>query len=104
MPIYLDRMPFQSREDELFVRGERVPIRQHQIIVWISLTEQRQLQPNTGTLPFPAILDTGHTHSFAIQERHLIEWAGLRPESLLVLGQLRDRERNKQLPRRQANL
>lgn len=84
-------MPFSARPDEIVVRGERVRIRADQIIVWISLSLDRILEPNPAAVPFPAILDTGHTHSFALTERHLAEWAGIRPEALAPSGAIRDR-------------
>jgi hypothetical protein len=83
-------MPFMD-ESEVLVHGERVRVRANQIIAWVSLGLQRLLEPNPTALPFPAILDTGHTHSFAIQERHLVDWAGIQPESLAVLGAARER-------------
>ena len=55
-----------------------------------------------AAIPFPAILDTGHTHSFALAERHLIEWTGLRPELLALSGDIRDR--GQRIPLRVANL
>ncbi len=105
MPIYFTRTPFFERADEIVVRGERVRVGPHQIIVWVSLTPPtRMTEPNPAAVPFPAILDTGHTHSLAISERHLAEWAGLRPGSLRHLGELRDRARDSRIPRRAANL
>src|SRR5436309_3224171 len=48
------------------------------------------------------ILDTGHTHSLSLHERHLTEWAGLRPESLAVFAAVR--ERGQRLSLRAANI
>jgi hypothetical protein len=48
-------------------------------------------EPNPSAVPFPVILDTGHNHTFSIHERHLLDWAGFRPDSLGVLGPIRDR-------------
>src|SRR5207244_1029320 len=42
-------------------------------------------------VPSPATLDTGHNHNFSIHERHLLDWAGFRPDNLGVLGPIRDR-------------
>jgi hypothetical protein len=70
--------------------------------VWVSLTPRRVTQANPVAVPFPAILDTGHSHSFAISERHLTEWAGLRAEALAVRRAVRDRGRRIVL--RQANV
>lgn len=104
MTVYVDRTPFSEKSDEVIFRDERVRIQDHQIIVWVSLSMYRELGPNLAAVPFPAILDTGHTHSFSIQERHLIEWAGLRPEAMRVIGVRRDRERDRHVMLRTANL
>ena len=74
MPHLLDRMPFPNEPGEVVVRDERVRVRANQIILWVSLTLGRVKTANPTAIPFPVILDTGHTHSLSIQERHLIEW------------------------------
>ena len=102
MPFLLHRMPFPSKPGEVVVRGERVKIRGDQIIVWVSLSVESVNAQRPATAPFPAILDTGHTHSFAISERHLTGWAGLRLESLAVLTAVRDR--GQKLFLREANI
>jgi hypothetical protein len=91
MPRLLDRSPFPAQADEVAVRGERVRIRADQIIVWVSLSARSVVQQSPAAVPFPAVLDTGQNYSFSIQERHLIEWAGLRAESLGLRGHARDR-------------
>ena len=91
MPRLLDRMPFPGEPGEIAVRGERIRVRADQIIVWVSLSVRDAVEQNSAVVPFPAILDTGHNHSFSIQERHLIEWAGVRPEALATRGFIRDR-------------
>jgi hypothetical protein len=91
MPRLLDRSPFPKTASEVVVCGERIRIRPNQIILWVSLTLKRVEEPNPSAVPFPVILDTGHNHSFSIHERHLIDWAGLRPDNLGVLGPIRDR-------------
>lgn len=90
MPILLNRMPFSDSPSEIAVRGERVRIRANQIIVWVTLVRHRIDTPNPVAIPFPAILDTGHTHSFSIHEEQLIEWGGLQPGSLNSMGTIRD--------------
>ncbi len=91
MPRLLDRSPFSEDPSEVVVRDERLRVRADQIIVWVTLTLKRVTSPNPTSVPFPAILDTGHSHTFSIQERHLVDWAGLRPEVLAVVGAVRDR-------------
>jgi hypothetical protein len=104
MPRLLDRMPFPHEPDEVVVRsvGERVPVRGNQIILWVSMTLGRVKSPNPAAIPFPVILDTGHTHSLSIQERHLFAWAGFRPDILSLLGTVR--ERGQRIPLREANI
>lgn len=101
MPTLLDRMPFAGAA-EVVVRGERVRVRGSQIIAWVSLTLPRVDVPDPRAVPFPAILDTGHTHTLALHERHLREWAGLRPDLLAEAGAVR--ERGRRLPLRAAKL
>ena len=102
MPCLLDRSPFPKDTSEVVVRGERVRIRADQIILWVSLTMPHVEEPNPSAVPFPALLDTGHNHSFSIHERHLLDWAGFRPDNLGVLGPIRDRGQRVML--RPANL
>ena len=98
----LDATPFTEHSGEVAFRGERVRIRPNQIIAWVSMTIHRVLEPNPAAVPFPVIVDTGHTHSFSIQERHLIEWAGLRQDALFQIGTIR--EGTDRLPLQAVNL
>jgi hypothetical protein len=91
MPHLIDHTPFSEKPCEVFVRNERVRIRANQIILWVTLNQQRVRAVDPLATPFPAILDTGYNHTFSIHERHLTEWAGLQPESLVSLGTIRDR-------------
>jgi hypothetical protein len=89
MPTILRHLPFFSAKTRVFVRGRPVPIKADQIIVWISITEGRDLEFDNGRPFFPAILDTGFTHNFSIREAHLIHWAGLDPRYLKQSGETR---------------
>lgn len=102
MPRLLNRMPFLNHEDEVIVRGERVRLRANQIVLWVSLTQPQVKAAIPAAIPFPVVLDTGHTHSLAIQERHLVEWAGFRPDALSPLNHVR--ERGQRVPLREANI
>ncbi len=101
MPRLVNCIPFGS-EGHVVIRGERIRIRANQIIAWISLTPDWIDEPNPSFEPFPAIVDTGHTHSFSINQRHLIEWAGPRPEAMDIVGAARDR--GQRLDLRAANI
>src|SRR4051812_24053537 len=102
MPRLLNRMPFPDRSDEVVVRNERVRIRADQIIVWVSLARRQDKVPHPAAVTFPAVLDTGYNHLFRVNERHLTEWAGLRPDVLSLVGTARDRGQRIQL--RAANV
>lgn len=102
MPSILNRVPIPEHDDIGFVGTEHVRLKAYEIIVWVSLTlkETQIWQPLTPC--FPAILDTGHTHNFSIQEQHLIRWANLRPQALDRLGDVRHGRRR--LPRHAAHV
>jgi hypothetical protein len=59
--------------------------------MWFSLTTRRLDSPNPAAVPFPVILDTGHTHTLPLHERHLREWA-TRPDALAPSRAVRDRD------------
>ena len=98
----LDRSPFPPDPSEIAFRDERVRVRADQIILWVTLTIKRIASANPSATPFPVILDTGNMHTFAIQERHLIDWAGIRAETMELLGNLRDRRQR--IPLHAANI
>src|SRR5947209_1489909 len=77
MTAILHHLPFREEADEVSCGLERIRIKPYQIIVWISITARlvRELAPQTPRIP--AILDTGHSHNFSIQQRHLTDWSRL---------------------------
>src|SRR5437867_3505180 len=85
----LDRLPIPTTETLAFVRDEAVRLKEAEIVVWVSLTPIKVEEVSPTTPRFPAILDTGHTHNFAIREQHLLRWAGIRPATLRQLGYIR---------------
>jgi hypothetical protein len=91
MPILIDRVPIPEVTSEIVFREERVRVRGDQIIAWVTLTRALTGVRDPRLVPFPAILDTGHNDTFSIQERHLVEWAGLDPTSLPRAAAARDR-------------
>ncbi len=76
-------------------------VKAYEIVAWVSLTNRPVLAEGPPGA-FPAILDTGHTHNFAILEEHLIRWAGLRPSMLPTLGTTR--QQGRRLPLHAAHL
>jgi hypothetical protein len=93
MPTLIDRVPIPEVTSEILFRGHLIRVRGDQIIAWVTLTRARVGGHDPRLVPFPAILDTGHNGTFSIQERHLIESAGLSPAALTATGSARDRGR-----------
>ena len=89
MAILVSNQPFFSTPTKVTVNGREVSVKADQIIVWVSLVEGGTGRLDSGTPRFPAILDTGHTHNFSIQEQQLIEWAGVDPRVLTKIGEIR---------------
>jgi len=85
VPTIIRNTPFFDGSTELTVRGQIVPIKPYQIIVWVSISQigLRGLEPNTPR--FPAVLDTGFNHSFVIHGQQLAQWAGLQPQQFKAL-------------------
>jgi hypothetical protein len=102
MSKILDHLPIVPRDAAVLVRDETVRLKQAEIIVSVSLTAKSVVGWNPLTPIFPAILDTGHTHNFSIQEQQLIRWAGIRPDLLRVLGRIR--QAGKRIPLHAANV
>lgn len=72
------------KDDRTSLRfGERfVTTHPNQILVWVSVHLAGILEPEGNIPRFPALLDTGNNIGFAVQDRHLREWAGIDPRSL----------------------
>ena len=51
------------------MQGEVYQVWKNQAIIWVSLAETQK--------PFPAILDTGHSHNLSIARRQLEAWGAL---------------------------
>ncbi len=77
----LDRLPIGETPTVLFVGTEPVTIKRYQIAVWISIDDDRR--------PFPAVLDTGHSHNLSITESQLRAFARLSPTRLRFIGTTR---------------
>ena len=85
VPTILRRLSYSERPTTIRVRGHEEVVKSTQIIIWASIADfdQRELDPATPR--FPVAMDTGLSHSFAIQEEHLKRWAGLDQRSLWKL-------------------
>jgi hypothetical protein len=89
VPTIIRKLPFFDAPTTVVVQGRVVPVKSDQIIVWVSIAEGGQADVEAARPHFPAILDTGHSHNFSIQEQQLVQWAGLDPRSLTKLGEIR---------------
>ncbi len=76
----LDSLPISEEPATIIVGAESVTIKRFQIFAWVSLQ---------ASAPFPAILDTGHSHNFSIIESQLAHWASLRPGQFKLIGTTR---------------
>jgi hypothetical protein len=54
----LERLPIYDEATLIDVRGDSYQVWQNQAIIWVSFAETLR--------PFPAILDTGHSHNLSI--------------------------------------
>jgi hypothetical protein len=72
----LDRLPIYEEPGLIDVRGEVFQVWRNQVIVWVSISEE--------LTPFPAILDTGHSHNLSIARRQAERWG---PRDLKMIGQ-----------------
>jgi hypothetical protein len=66
--ILLDRLPIADRPHLVNVQGKFVDVYRNQIVVWVSIAGAPR--------PFPALLDTGHSHNFSISSGQLRRWSG----------------------------
>jgi hypothetical protein len=85
----LRKLPYLETRSTVAIRNREEPIKPHQIVLWVSLAEIEQREFSRDTPRFPAILDTGFSHNFAIREDHLIRFAGIRPAYLRKIGDIR---------------
>jgi hypothetical protein len=76
----LDRLPIEDEPEAITVGAEAVTIKWFQVFAGVSI----ETSP-----PFPAVLDTGHSHNVSITGSQLANWAGLRPRQLRRIGTTR---------------
>ncbi len=88
----LDRVPYWTEPaPPVVVRGQPMPVRRYQVIVWVSVSVPDLAEWDSRTPAFPAILDTGNTFTLAVFRSQLIQWAGIQPQLLRLLGNIRER-------------
>jgi hypothetical protein len=80
----VDRSPFFQQPTHVNVGEQAVLVRPFQIVLWVSVEAGGRLSRR-----IPAILDTGFSLNFAIQQEQLRTWAGLSPGDFRVIGRSR---------------
>jgi len=89
MSSILRQLPFFGEPSTVRLPdGTVVPIRADQIILWVSISLPGE-SDLLGARRFPAVLDTGFTHTLLIPEGQLVAWAGLRREQLARIDSFR---------------
>jgi hypothetical protein len=68
----IDRMPLGEGLSEVWTPDGIAVVKPFQIVVMVSLSIGDILEP--GSRRFPAVLDTGLNHNFAIRHEHLDRW------------------------------
>src|SRR5262245_4027920 len=103
MPTILHQLPIADKPTALVVNPrEVVTTHSFQVVVWVSVTPHDWTELPPGSPRLPAILDTGHSHNFSIQDRQLRLWPGLAPSALPLLQNVRINRVN--VPPRAASL
>jgi hypothetical protein len=93
----LKRLPIGENPALLNIHGAQLKLRPYQIIIRVSVSPFREWDPRSPIIP--ALVDTGLNHHFSIQQQHLSRWAGVHPESLERLGNMREGGRTADLRR-----
>jgi hypothetical protein len=90
MPRILRDRPFSPEPTVISQPGLPViSVVANQIVVWVSIS-RRETESLPVTAPrIPAVLDTGFTGTFLVQERQLSEWCGIPVDRLPRSGSIR---------------
>ena len=73
----LNRLPFSKNPSVVSTPDGVDEVKPYQIVVTVSLTAHRLMEPLAGSPRFPAILDTGLNHNLSIRREHLERGARL---------------------------
>lgn len=107
MPPVLRALPYfphpTAIDFEAHGQRHRVDVMAYQIVVWVGIAPVGELHPAAGAPRFPAILDTGHTHNFAIRPTQLRDWTGIDWPRLPPEGH-ESRYQGVAVPHRRANV
>jgi hypothetical protein len=86
MSRILNQLPYFDVVSSVLVQGEQVHVLPHQIIVWVSVSSKEVPRLGAAPMRIPAILDSGNTFGFSIAEQQLVQWCGIHPGTLAILG------------------
>jgi hypothetical protein len=75
VPTIIRQLPYFDHRTPILVQGQAEEIKPAQIIVWVSISDVGDERLDPSTPRFPAVLDTGLSHNFAIKEDLLDRWA-----------------------------
>lgn len=93
------QLPYHARKTQVSFADKIVEVKAYQIIVWVGVTLESFPELGPTSPRFPAILDTGNNHNFAITEQQLNAWAGLLVDSLSPTARIREQGEKIQLRR-----
>jgi hypothetical protein len=93
------QLSYHARKTHVSFADKIIDVKAYQIVVWVSVTLESIQDWDAKTPRFPAILDTGNNHNFAITESQLSVWAGLAAGSLSPTKRIREQGEKIQLRR-----
>jgi len=78
MPPFLHSLPFYRSRTTVRCAGRTIYVYPYQIVVWVAVSSiEDNREPPSFDKALPAVLDTGHTHNFAISPSQLMDLAGI---------------------------
>lgn len=86
MTKILDRLPLLPRTSSIAFGSQHVKMYRDEVLIWISIGLRGEDKLERLSPLFPAVLDTGNTYDFYLNEHHLENWAGIRRVLLPELG------------------
>jgi hypothetical protein len=83
MPTIPRRLPFYDAPTSLRIPGgPAVAIKDHQIIVWVSVTPASDPQGGAAPMRLPPVVDLGFNGYFLMREDHVRHWARIDLEEI----------------------
>jgi hypothetical protein len=104
MEPILRALPYFEMETSVVFDSTRLTIYAHQIILWVGIAKVGEVTPPADLKFFPAILDTGHNHNFAISPHQLRHWSGIAWQTLPLERGEEKKYQNVPVPHRRANI